>query len=82
MIQDVKCLFGSVMDKLRLDIIKELQGAGYLSDDQLRSIDTLFNAAANPFQGLETAYLQDKYFKEHLNYLVRILCCTIVHVYC
>lgn len=65
--EDVKCLFSSAIGMLKKDIMRDLQGV----DGELSStIAARLDAAVNPFVGLETHYLQDKYFKENLDYLV------------
>ena len=77
-VQDVKRLFNQVMYKLKEDIAKDLQSFECLSPEQLSAIDVRMETDINPFEGLETHYLQDKYFKEHLDYLVGCL----VDAYC
>ena len=67
----MNCLIDVVVKSLQLDLIQGLDEVGGVNEDQLAVIDEKFSAAANPFEGLESAYLQDKYFKQHLSYLVR-----------
>ena len=69
-IQDVKCLFGSVLNSLQTEINRALKGFGCLSDEQVATVEALLDEAVNPFQGLETHYLQQKFFKEYFNYVV------------
>ncbi len=69
-IEDVKCLFSRAIHTLKADIVKDLQSFGCVSNEQLSVIEAHLDAAVNPFVGLETQYLQDKYFKENLDYLV------------
>ena len=57
------------MLNLQDNVKRGLEEHGFLSDDQLRSLESQFNAATNPFAGLETRYQQDKYLKDHLDYL-------------
>ena len=64
-IEDVKLLFNHVMCKIKRGI-----AFGCLSPEQLSTIEMHMDKAMNPFEGLETHYLQDKYHKEHPDYLV------------
>ena len=78
--EDVKCLFGQVLNKVTEDIRRELQD---LSDEQMSIIESRLDV--NPFEGLETHYFQDKYFKEHLDYLVsikiKVVCVFLMFMY-
>ena len=69
-IENVKCLFNRVLHKIKDDIVRDLQAFACLSSEQISIVETHMETAANPFQGLETHYLQDKYYAEHLDYLV------------
>ena len=69
-IEDVKLLFNQVMSKIKGGIVRDLQGFGRLSPEQISIIEAHMDKSLNPFERLETHYLQDKYYKEHLDYLV------------
>ena len=56
--------------KIKGGIVRDLWAFGCLSPEQLSIIEVQMDKAMNPFEGLETHYLQDKYYKEHLDYLV------------
>ena len=71
-IEDAKCLFSCAMRTLKDDIMRDLQGFRCVGTEQLSIIAAHLDAAVNPFVGLETHYLQDKYFKENLDYLVSL----------
>lgn len=69
-VQDVKRLFNQVMCKLKEDVVKDLHSFECLSPEQLSVIEAHMDKVINPFEGLETHHLQDKYYKDHLDYLV------------
>lgn len=71
-IEDVKWLFSCAIRTLKGDIMRDLQGFGCVGMEQLSAIAAHLDAAVNPFVGLETHYLQDKYIKENLDYLVSL----------
>lgn len=82
-IEDVKCLFNHTLNTLKDAIMTDLQGFGCVGTEQLSVIAAHFDEALNPFAGLETHYLQDKYFRENLDCLVGFHrfsnICTVVH---
>ena len=56
-----------------IEITTTFHDAGFsLSTDQQQLMDKVINNAADPFEGIGTHYLQDKYIQEHLDYLVSI----------
>ena len=69
----IQSIFGSTLTKIKSEITTTLHDAGFsLSTDQQQLMDKVINNAADPFEGIGTRYLQDKYIQEHLDYLVSI----------
>ena len=67
----VQTLFRSVGSTLYQDVIHGLREIGFLlSDERNGAIETMFTSFQNPFVHLHTQYHQNKYIKDHLNYLV------------
>ena len=48
----------------------------------ITDLDDVFEEISHPFNGLETAYKQEKYFKDSLGLVVSIYCYSMVHVTC
>ena len=68
----VKGLFEHNIENLQQSLQKKLEDQGVqLPESVLQSLHSQFTVAANPFKGLETPYLQNKYLKNSLHYLVR-----------
>ena len=47
--------------------------------EKMTGLQEVFNDIPSPFQGLETRYLQEKYYHENLGLVVRILKITIYY---
>ena len=70
-LEGVQTLFRSVGSKLHQDVMHKLQEMGILlSKEQEDAIMTKLTSFQDPFIHLPTRYHQDKYIKDHLNYLV------------
>ena len=66
-IEGCKTLFGNSFSMLKASVKDYLGEADISSMDGL---DSLFCNIPNPFHGLETTYMQEKYFRDHFQFLV------------
>ena len=67
-------LFNNTMRRVEAGIRQKVAEVG----GDMDAFDDVFNGLTDPFTGLETKYLQDKYIKKEFNVLVRYL--VTVHV--
>ena len=72
LIADFTVLLQEEILSLKKDVMSCIQ-QGQDLNDSISKINELFSqkSAASPFQGLETAYLQRKYFIDHFHLVVR-----------
>ena len=70
-VQDAKMMVQSTIDSLKVQLIERVKEHTNLSDETVKEITQVFQKESlNPFDGMETLHLQEKYFKEHFNYVV------------
>lgn len=74
----VRSLIENALLKVKINIE---QSGVIFNNEQLDTIETALNTASSPFKGLETRYQQDKYLREHLEYLVRSLTFTLLLIH-
>ena len=68
----VTTLFTTFSSRLHHDMLHSLQELGIpLSNQQERTVEMLLAPLQDPFANLHTRYHQDKYIKDHLDYLVK-----------
>lgn len=77
-VQEWDALFYHSVQRLNARIREELTVAG-VDVEKITGLQEVFNDIPSPFQGLETRYLQEKYYHENLGLVVRIL---IITIYC
>ena len=66
----VNCIKAGVKHKLSISGI---------DPSDISGLDDLFSDVSDPFNGLETAYLQDKFVAQELGYVVSIACMHVVY---
>lgn len=70
-VQDAKMMVQSTIDSLRVQLVEKIKEYTSLPDENVEEIAQVFHEdSLNPFDGLETLYLQERYFEEHFNYVV------------
>ena len=78
-LEGVQTLFRNVGSRLYQDVIHGLEEMDIqLSNEQQGTIETLFESLQDPFVNLQTRHHQDKYIKDHLDYLVAKLYIIVV----
>ena len=68
-VADTKILIEKAVESLESEVMKKLDEFPCLRADDKQSIKEVFaeSTAINPFDGIETRYKQEYYFKEHFN---------------
>lgn len=68
MIENTSSIFTSVLETVQAGVREQLSITGIDPTDV--DLDVVFNNLTDPFNGLESKYLQDKYYKECLGLIV------------
>ena len=76
-IEDVTSLFQFVHNNMHQYALAKLEESSSLNQDQLSCLSEVFdcnNIFSSPFNGLETGYLQQRYFKDTFDMIVSLFC--------
>lgn len=68
----LKVTVDNIVDDLHQAVDREIMNTPGLSDDDKSRISSVFHNVKNPFSGLETQYLQSKYFEENFALVVSL----------
>ena len=83
-IHDVTIFSQVMLGELHYATTKKLEEAG-VDQQIISSLAPLFQESSKfgqPFEGLQTAYRQMKYFQQHFNFVVRVhMCMLYIHMY-
>ena len=72
-VDQIKTTVEHIIDDLREGVAREVMNiTSELSDDDKSRIYSVFDNAKNPFSGIETQYLQSKYFEENFAVVVSL----------
>lgn len=72
-VNHTKVAVDNIIDDLHQSVAREMMSISVLSDGDKSRISSVFHNATNPFSGLETQYLQSKYFEETFAVVVSLL---------
>lgn len=70
MVGHIKLVIDNIIDDLHQNVTKEIMDISVLPGDDKSRISSVFHNMKNPFSGLETQYLQSKYFEENFAVVV------------
>ena len=76
-----KDLFANSFSSVKASV-KESMGKYDMTMSAIEELDQILSDVPNPFEGLETIHLQDKFFKNHFQLLVRISIHNIIYCMC
>lgn len=68
-VENCKGLFSQTIERVHAGVRARLAESG-VDPDSIRGLDSAFENVVDPFDGIETCYLQEKYFRETLGLIV------------
>lgn len=71
-VEGCKGLFTQTIDRVQAGVRAKLAELG-LDPDAIEGLDDIFKNVTDPFEGIETCHLQEKYFRETLGLIVSLL---------
>ena len=71
-LQDTRIILERTVDMLQEKVMQKLKAVNTISSEDVSEIQSVFTSPSvrNPFDGLESLYLQEKFFQENFNYVV------------
>ena len=69
-VHSTSSLCEQVASNLKSQVSEAIQTVGLTEDDQKKVLGSLECISCNPFEGLQTEYKQEKFYKENFSYLV------------
>lgn len=71
-VHDVQTMIECTLETIEQQVLDKIEAAGItVTDEQLQDLrSTFYGPSSNPFQGVETEYKQEAFFKENFNYVV------------
>ncbi len=71
-VHNCKGLFSQTVDRIQAEVRAKLAESG-VDPDTIDGLVSAFSTAIDPFEGIETHHLQEKYFRETLGLIVSYL---------
>lgn len=78
-VSDSRDLFHHTITRVQANVKAKLAESG-ISVDAIAGLDDAFTSVSDPFSGLETAYLQEKFYREQLCLIVNLQLATTIKV--
>ena len=74
-VHDVQTMLQFTLEAVEQKFLDKIKAGGVaITEEQLEDLRSVFSGpSSNPFQGLETEYKQEAFFKENFNYVVSYL---------
>lgn len=74
-VHDVQTMVQSMLEAVEQKLLDKFKTGGIATtEEQLQDLRSVFSGpSSNPFQGLETEYKQEAFFKANFNYVVSII---------
>ena len=74
-VHDVQTMVQSMLEAVEQKLLDKLKTGGIeTTEEQLQDLRSVFSGpSSNPFQGLETEYKQEAFFKANFNYVVSLI---------
>ena len=72
-VHDVQTMLQSTLEAVEQKFLDKIKAGGVaITEEQLEDLRSVFSGpSSNPFQGLETEYKQEAFFKENFNFPVK-----------
>ena len=70
-VEGCKGLFTQTIDRVQAGVCAKLAEVG-MDPDSIESLNDLFMSITDPFEGIETCHLQEKYFRETFGLIVSL----------
>lgn len=72
-LKDTTVFLQNTVEDMQASVMRTLNSFSSITDDEKSQVEAIFtdNKRWNPFQGLESHYLQERYYQENFNYVVR-----------
>lgn len=72
-VEGSRSLFCGVRDRIQAGVMAKLAESG-INLDSINGLDDVFTEVTDPFDGIETCYRQEKYYREDLGLIVSCTC--------
>ena len=76
-VENSRSIFQQTMQRVEAAVKAKVAESGY-HPDSIDGLDAIIHDIADPFKGIETCHLQEKYYHETLGLIVSIKCACAV----